>query len=423
MALALTPAEIDAALEKGGSELKFLLERNKVDTELQAMLYHSEITTMGVFVTFVKDSDELKQVVKDSFGIDGSANLGNRVRVANLLVAFQLAQGRVTEQSKLEGELSAKHIIKPMTTSEYSSMKVAWERRYWPLEDEQIPGRSYLERRADELEQEDFRSEPLTTVLSKEQDDPDVLVPVWSSTGALQMKKGAQQVEEPKNPEALRKRLKLLGLGLMFLGIRHSNRPYLQGLTPQLFEDYLTYLLSEHCYYLQGKSAEGYNISGPSWAQLLIYELQVRKKAWWLVQSGGTPFADALRAAWKDPVVKERYLTTPVALAGVPFKRSVESDSGSSAKRSKGAKGKGRGKPSKGRGKGKGTKSVTDRLGISMTTPDGDGICFGYNDFATRCRDRNCRFKHVCGACFGKHPVYACRPNNRAETQGSNPTP
>jgi hypothetical protein len=376
-----------------------------------------------VFVTFVKDSDELKQVIKDSFGIDGSASLANRVRIANLLVAFQLAQGRVTEQSKLEGELSAKHIVKPMTTSEYSSMKVAWERRYWPLEDEQIPGRSYLERRADELEQEDFRSEPLTAVLSKEQDDPDVLVPVWSSTGALQMKKGAQQVEEPKNPEALRKRLKLLGLGLMFLGIRHSNRPYLQGLTPQLFEDYLTYLLSEHCYYLQGKSAEGYNISGPSWAQLLIYELQVRKKAWWLVQSGGSSFADALRAAWKDPVVKERYLTTPVALAGVPFKRSVESDSGSSAKRSKGAKGKGRGKPSKGRGKGKGQKSVTDRLGISMTTPDGDGICFGYNDFATRCRDRNCRFKHVCGACFGKHPVYACRPGNRAETQGSNPTP
>ena len=99
--LVLTAAEAAAAMEKGGSELKFLLERNKVDAELQAFLYHSEVTTLGVFVSFVKDSDELKQVVKDSFDIDATSSLANRVRVANLLVAFQLAQGRVTEQSKL----------------------------------------------------------------------------------------------------------------------------------------------------------------------------------------------------------------------------------------------------------------------------------------------------------------------------------
>ena len=215
-----------------------------------------------------------------------------------------------------------------------------------------------------------------------------------------------------------------MGLGLMFLGLRHSNRAYLQGMTPQLFEDYLSYLLSEHCYYLQGKTAEGYAISGPSWAQLLIYEIQVRKKAWWLVQSDGHTFATALRTAWKDPVVKERYLTTPVALAGAPFKRTGDSDSGASSKRQKGGKGRGKGysKPPKGRGKGNCSKTVTERLGISATTPDGDAICFGYNDFNTRCRDRGCKWKHVCGACFGKHPVYACKPGSTAETQGSNPT-
>ena len=124
-------------------------------------------------------------------------------------------------------------------------MRVAWENRYWPLDDELIPSRSYLEKRADELEQDDFRAEPLTSVVTKDQDDPDLLVPVWSSTGSLQMKKGAQQIEEPKNSEALRRRIKILGLGLMFLGLRHSNRSYLPGMTPQLFEDYLSYLLSD----------------------------------------------------------------------------------------------------------------------------------------------------------------------------------
>ena len=134
MALVLTAAEKTAAMEKGDSELKFLLDRNKVDADIQAMLYHSDVTSLGIFVTFVKGSDELREVLKDSFGIDSAASLSNRVRVANLVVAYQLAQGRVSEQSKLEGELSAKHLIKPMTTNEFAAMRLAWERRYWPVD-------------------------------------------------------------------------------------------------------------------------------------------------------------------------------------------------------------------------------------------------------------------------------------------------
>ena len=70
-----------------------------------------------------------------------------------------------------------------------------------------------------------------------------------------------------------------------------------------------------------------------------------------------------------------------------------------------------------GQGKGKG-KTAADKLGISAQTPDGRNVCYGYNDFSVRCRVKSCRFAHVCGACFGNHPVYACKPGNRAETQG-----
>lgn len=422
-----TADEMKEALEKGSSDLRFLLEKHKVDNFLQACLFSTGVDSLPVFAAIAKDIDDLKALVRTEYGVDSGSGLQDRVRVANLQICWTTAAGRASKQAELEGELAAKHITRPMASAEYLSMRQAWEKKYWVLDDDMIPARTYLEQRASDMELEDFKPESLQAVLTREQEDPEVLVPVWTANGSLQMKKGSQTVEEPKNPEQLRKRLKIMSLGLMFLGLRHSNRSYLQGITPQTFEDYVTYLLSEHCYYMQGKTAEGYVISGPSWNQLLVYEFQVRRKAWSLIQSTGSTFEAALRAAWKDPVVKERFLTTPVALSAAGGgKRPADPSTGQPAnagKKSrgnqKGSKGGGRGK---GKGKGKGGKGAAERLGCAAKTPDGDPICYGYNDINVRCRDPNCRFKHKCGACFGKHPIYACTPGNRAAANGGGET-
>ena len=427
MSVVLSAAEKLAALELGSSDLKFLLEKQDVDNDLQALLYHVGVRTIPVLATFASSVAELKTIVKDEFGVDPSSSIQSRVRVANLLVAWEVATTRTKKQSEIEGELQSKNLIKPMANSEYTAMIQSWEKKFWELDDDIIPAKSYLEKRAELLEQDDYKAEALTTVLTREQDDPDILIPVWSASGALQMRKGGQTVEEPKNAEQLRKRLKVLSLGLMFLALRHTNRAIIQGINPQVFEDYVTYLLSEHCYAMQGKTAEGFVINGPSWSQLLVYEYQVRRKAWHLVQHDGISFKDALRQSWKDPVVKERYLTTPVALAAsTTSKRSWEgSQSEETGKKSKGAgkgRGRGAGKGTKGKGGGKGAgkgKSAAEKLNISSRTPDGKPICYGYNDISVRCRQKPCRFEHVCGHCYGKHPSYACSPGNKAETQGS----
>lgn len=418
--LNLTADEKLAALEKGSSEIRFLMERNNVDNDIQAMLYHSGICTLPVLATIASSAGELKTLVKDEFGVDSDANLAARVRVANLIVAWENATVRARKQSEVEGELGTKHLVKPITNSDYIAMRQSWETRYWPIEEEYVPARAYLEKRAEELEQDDLKAEPLTAVITKDQEDPDVLIPVWSSTGVMTMKKGSQAAEEPKTPEQLRKRLKVMMTGIMFLALKHTNRKFLQGINPQLCEDYVTYLLSDHCYLLQGRTADGFNIPGPSWQQLLVYEFQIRRKAWILVQ-GGADFKDALRQSWQDPVIKERFLTTPVALSSShSHKRTWEhaGDSGNGGKKS-GGKGNMRG-GSKGKGKGgKGGKSATERLNIASRTPGGEPICFSYNDFNVRCKNKKCRFKHVCGACFDKHPIYACRAGVRpAETQG-----
>ena len=418
--LTLTPAEVDSAIELGSSDLKYLFDRNDVDKEMQAFFFYSKITSMSKFAAIASSGDDLRNLIKTEFGVDSATNLQDRLRVTNVLVSYNTAVARTTKQAEVEGELESKHLVKPMAMSEFTAMRSAWEKRYWELDEELIPARSYLEKKAEELEQGEYRAEPLTAVLTKDQDDQDVLTPVWSTSGALQMRKGPSHIEEPKNPEQLRKRLKVLSLGLMFLSLKHVNRQFLTSINPQLFEDYVSYLLSEHCYYLQGKSAEGFSIAGPSWQQLLIYELQVRRKAWATVQNQGMDFSAALRAAWKDPCVKERFLTTPVALAAAgPTKRVYEGGNSSFVKRSKGGgKGNAGSKGSGPKGKGKGKGKASDRLGCAARTPDGQPICFSYNDVNVRCRNKGCRFVHTCGICYGKHPLYACKPGNRAETQG-----
>lgn len=433
--LALDPPGVLAALELGGSDLKFLFTKNEVDDELQAMFYHSKVTTLARFTAIVKDADDLKKLILDEFGIDSGANLANRVRVSNVVIAFNTATQRILKQDEVEGELAAKNLVKPLPTTEWAAMREAWQMKFWLLDDDLVPARCYLEQKAEEVEQNEYKAEALTTVLTKDQEDPNILVPVWNSTGSLAMRKGAQTIDEPHNPEQLRRRLKVLGLSIMFLALKHGNRAYLQGFTPQSTEDYLSYLLSENCYYLQGKSAEGFTISGPSWPQLLIYEFQIRRKAWALVNNGKSPrFVDALETAWQDSCVKERYLVTPVALSSSSgSKRVLHTDGevgnpkGGGPKRAKsggGGKGskKGGGRSGKGggsQGKGGKTGKAAERLGMQSKTPDGQNICYGYNDWNSRCRDRSCRFLHVCGRCYGKHPLYACPPGTQAETQGS----
>ena len=411
----ITPQEAEAAMERGSSDLKFLLAREDVGAELQAKLFHVGITTVAKFSTIADTAAELKTMLKDDFGLDSAADLQSRVLVASILVAFQAARVRTEKFAEVEGDLNAKRLQKPLATSDYQAMRKSWETKWWPLEDNQAPGRSYMEKRADELESGDFRAEPLTVVLSRDEDQTDCFTSFWDSAGQLQLKKGGTTVAEPHNSEALRRRIKLMGVSLMWLGIRHTNRGYLQGISPQLFEDYLSYLLGDFVWQLTGKAADGSTVMTPAWSQLLVYEFSIRKQAYHLMANGEGTFSECLKTAMRDPTTKERFFTTPVALSA-SLKRPLAFNDDGAGKRSKNkgrSKGQGKGKPSGG-GKGDG-KQGKNKGGKGRSGP-----CYAYNNHWERCRNTNCKFAHVCSKCGGKHPVYQCS-NGQApaqETQG-----
>ncbi len=412
-AVLLTAAEQEAAMLLGSADLKFLLAREGVDELLQGAFFSVGITSLAKFSTVVDSTADLKKMLKEDFGLDAAADLRTRVAVAAVVVAYNSARARTEKFAELEGELQSKRLQKPLAVSEYQAMRAAWEKKWWPQSDGQTPGRSYMEKRADELESGDLRAEPLTSVISREEDNTECFQSFWDQSGQLQLKKGGSSVAEPQNPEQLRKRIKLLGCGLMYLAIRHTNNPSLQGLVPQDFEDYLTFLLGEFCWGLTGKAANGDTVTMPSWAQLLVYEYQIRRTAFQLMENGST-FKDALKQSYKDAVTKERYFTTPIALSSSQ-KRPIafnNLDEGAAKKKGK-AKGGGRGN----KGKGKGKRNSGKGGG------KGNDYCYAFNNSWERCKNKDCKFKHACMKCGGNHPVYNCKNSeagakHAGETQG-----
>jgi hypothetical protein len=283
--------------------------------------------------------------------------------------------------------------------------------RYWDLGDREVPGRSYLEKKLDEIERGELRAEQLTEVLSREDDDPDSLRAVWSAGGELKAVKVGAKVSLPADTEALRKRLALLGVAWIFLGNHQSNRGYLKGMTPQLFQEYASYLLGE--YVLGMLAIDGGNaaVSSPSWSILIAYEHAVRVRAVLHVRKGMT-FVAALRMAWEDPLVKERHFSTPLAMEFVKGKNSslgqgsltyppgVWDPQFTKPKPADGVdKGKGKGKQSRKaknkaeKGTGKGGKN-----GCRNKTPEGKPVCFAFNNQG--CTVNACKYMHVCGRCF-----------------------
>jgi hypothetical protein len=419
MAVTLNAAQQQAAIESASSDLKFLLSKEGVSDLNQAKLYHIGVINVSLFVTFVTDEKDLRDLLKDNLELDPSQRLGDRIQVAAITCAYQSAKIRREKLSEVEAELQSRQWQKPLPKSDFLAMRVAFENKHWKLEDKMVPGKDYLEKKLEDLESGEWRAEPLSEVVSRDELEPDVLTPVWDPTGKLTVKKQSSSAPLPANPEELRRRIHLMGTGLIMLGLRHTNRPELQNINPGDFHKYLDYLLGDHCYNMVAKSAEGYTIAAPPWALIIAYEHALRKKAaQYLNEGSSNSFTDALKRAVADPVVKERYFTTPLALSASRPKQESSRNQDLPTFKDRFAKdrfgkgGKGKGKWSKGSSKGSAKGS--------SKTPEGKLICFRFNNPQGGCRNKKCRFQHVCSLCFSKsHASFQCQGKQRTpDTNG-----
>ncbi|CAE7462327.1 unnamed protein product, partial [Symbiodinium microadriaticum] len=150
-------------------------------------------------------------------------------------------------------------------------------------------------------------------VISRDEVDPDVLLPTWNASGTLSIKKGGSRTTAPSGPEQLRLRLTVLQNALLMIKLKHPGRAELADVTFAVFERYKGYLLGDYCYGLRSSEESGALV--PPWTLVISYEHAIRKHTYKLMASDGRPFGEALAKAYKDATVKERHFTTPLALA------------------------------------------------------------------------------------------------------------
>ena len=390
----------------GSSDLRFLLSSHNVDELSQAKLFGNGIHTLAKFAAFVTSEDELTKVLKASFGLDPEESLKVRGQVASYLVAWQTAKTRIKMQAEAEATSELREWAKPIPQTDYVAMRHAYAKSYNELEDKQIPSKEYLEKKLHELENGEFRAEALTEVVSRDEVDPDTLMPVWDAKGHIAVKRGNATVAMPTGPEQLRMRLTVMASTLIMMRMKHTARNELKDITPAFFEKYKDYLLGDYVYGL--RASDDYGGMIPPWTLVLSYEHAIRKHAirkhcYKTMAQQGLPFKLALEKSWKEATVKERHFTTPLALyAKRGYTATATSTATPDATTGKGSKGKGKFKGKKGHAR----------------TPANKPICFRYNSKGGCKKKAKCHFEHVCTLCFGNHPATDCPQKDTRDTQG-----
>ena len=283
---------VEASLAKGSSDFRFLPTHHNVTADVQAKLYDNSIDTVAKFAAFVSDATDLREVLKTDLGIDPASSLSLRAQAASLMVAWETAKARVKTQAEAEATNEVREWAKPIPQTDYIAMRQAFATQFGDLEDKHIPAKEYIEKKLHELETGEFRAEPLTEVISRDEVDPDVLLPRWNVSGTLSIAKGGSRTTAPSGPEQLRLRLTVLQNALIMIKLKHPGRAELADVTFAVFERYKDYLLGDYCYGLRSSEESGSLI--PPWPLILSYEHAIRKHAYKLMATDGRSFGDAL---------------------------------------------------------------------------------------------------------------------------------
>ena len=152
--------------------------------------------------------------------------------------------------------------------------------------DELTPSDALVELRMEMIENGEQKAEPIGKTTSKAwDDDPDVTSDLVKS-GYIRVRKTGKDAPLPQSGEELRSRIKIWGISWICAASKHSTRPALQNLDPQLFHDYADFLLGPRVRDLQAKDSGGNFLSRPAFSLVLSYEYQLRKRMAHLMNDG-----------------------------------------------------------------------------------------------------------------------------------------
>jgi len=406
-----------------------------VPKEVMAQISLAGFRRLTTFVVFGDTRAEVRLKLRDQFGLDHLRGTPEQtVSVAQIVEAWEAAQVQGAARAGADAEAAAARMPRVMSTGEWSQIRNEFERLFHPLRDRECPGLPLMEHRMQEVTDGDFQADRFSEVISKEEAQAEPFNIQATRGGELKVRKGALTTPLPKEPEALRRSHRLMSVSLVWCRLEDPSIAHLMEWEEADVDDHTNYVLGDTVYGFRARDIQGEEIRGPPWVLIIEYDFRIRKEAFRLIMRGeeGRLLPALLKVARKDTEIRERYFTTPMAVAAPDNNRPDGGGGGNQGGRfspygkrggkagswgSPGGGARGWGAPgAKGGGKDGGgqqgafrpyrTESSHSWL---STTPGGRPICFAYNSPFERCSGM-CGRVHVCRQCMGNHPVHMCSP-------------
>ena len=202
--MALSDAEVSAALGTADSDLLWLFGEHTVSDQVQARIIRTPITKVRLFIGLGETRPEVKEVLKRHYDLDAAESCHKLKEVAAVLSAWDAARAYVSRDDTLRAESKASDNTLPVAALEHRAMKAAFEKVWGPrggLPDEETPNRHYLGLKTNEIEAGELIAESLSQVCSKLDGEEDYLgSDICPRTGHIRVKKGAKVVHGTRKP-------------------------------------------------------------------------------------------------------------------------------------------------------------------------------------------------------------------------------
>ena len=178
--LLLTEVQAQAAMEAADSDLKYLL---------------SEV---GVGIDETRA--EVRGALNDEIGLDHTAGNAERRNTALVLSAWETAKTQQKSNDENRAEARAAMVPRPVPVSEHAMLREALENQIGRLRDYEVPAKSLIAAKLDDIETNMPKLEDLRDVASVEDGEADLLQgSLDASTGTFKMKAARNTVTMPKH--------------------------------------------------------------------------------------------------------------------------------------------------------------------------------------------------------------------------------
>jgi len=442
---AMSAAEIKGKLAMLDPDLRFIFEDSGVSELAQAHLAGAA-TDVAKFKNLVDAKVEWRKLMLDFFQLgtleDG---LAGRSEVAAIMAAWESADCYKNAKDKSDAEDRLLGRPKALKQSTFLQTRKAFEKIHGELNDSFVPARGLVETLCQQLEEGDFRAEPLDELPSIEEcPEDEVLTPLFGRDMVIKFKRGHKLKNKvPANPEELRRRLRILGNAYLFMAIRHPLHAVIGDVSKEMWSNYADWLNGGKVSGMKINNDRGEQVAQPSWTLVLSYELQVRKRMALLMNTEGISIAKALKSACEDSELRSEHFHSPFAVSA-KVQASSSRRSRSRSRRASGRRSSSRRTSRRGRssspkgdwnkfgqprakskggwndrrsdgGKGQPSEPGGGKVKLHVQTPDKQRICFAFNNRNEKCKKKKCDMVHVCQLCLGEektnndpHPFYVC---------------